>query len=352
MNIYGVIMAGGEGERFWPLSRKTHPKQFLNLDGKEVLINEAIMRLTAITDKIFIVTNRSQTEPLQKIVGDRIPAEHIIAEPTSRNTVACIGYAATEIVKRYGDGIMVITPSDAYVRDNGKFTEAIEVAVEAAASDRILVTIGIKPTYPATGYGYLRVANGEGKIKRVLKFKEKPNKRWAEWYVNSGEYLWNSGMFIWKASVILDIFRELLPDTYAALRKLAECEESDQKDSESEKIYSEIPSISIDYGIMEQAKNIFVVQGDFGWSDVGSWETYGLFHREDSCGNILVGDAVCLDTKHSIVYAGTKTIATVGVSDLIVVETADAILICPKERAQEVKRLVEHLKSQGRDDLL
>ena len=200
MKTYGVIMAGGGGTRFWPLSRQATPKQLLNLSGKDLMVNEAIDRLakTASKDDIFIVTNKTQVSKMLEVTNERIQKNHILSEPSARNTAACIGYAAMEIVKKYGDGIMVITPSDAYIKNEAEFTRILGIAVKAAETQDALVTVGITPTFAATGYGYIKFQKSGENVLKVLEFKEKPDEATAKKYVESGEYAWNSGMFIWK----------------------------------------------------------------------------------------------------------------------------------------------------------
>lgn len=354
MKTYGVIMAGGGGTRFWPLSRRNTPKQLLNLSGKDVMVNEAVDRLARVCahDDIFIVTNKTQTAKMAEVTAGRIQASHILAEPAARNTAACIGYAAMEILKKYGDGVMVVTPSDAYIRDNEKFAEVLKIAIDAAEKTDSLVTVGITPVFPATGYGYIRFEDSEGSVKKVLGFVEKPDKAKAQEYLASGDYVWNSGMFIWKASVILDKFRQLLPDIYGDLNAMAQAFGTPEEDAVKEKIYPAIRSISVDYGIMERCGNILVVPGEFGWNDVGSWDMLGVLHPADGDGNVAVGNALCIDTRNTTVYSSGKKVAAVGVDGLVIVETSDAVLVCAKDKAQDVKKVVDALKENGEDSLL
>lgn len=354
MSVIGVIMAGGGGTRFWPLSRKTTPKQLLNLSGKGVMINEAVGRLMTVTpgEKIYIVTNEIQTDRMKQVLGGSIPEENILVEPTSRNTAACIGYAAVKIIKKYGDGIMAITPSDAYIRDTEEFTNVLQRAISAAQNEDKPVTIGITPTFPATGYGYILHEKTDEPVKKVLRFVEKPSLRRAKEYVASGEYVWNSGMFIWKASVILEKFRVFLPELHAGLMRIYEALGTERETETIKSVYPGLTSVSVDYGIMEKCKDILVVPGDFGWSDVGSWDMLGALHTADRNGNIVVGDGVALETSGCIIYAHEKPVATIGIKDLVIVDTPDAILVCPKSRAQDVKKIVDELKDRGREELL
>lgn len=359
MERFGVIMAGGGGTRFWPLSRISTPKQFLNITGDDSMINDTIKRIKGIIplDKIIIVTNKSQQKTLAKIIGDDIPQENILVEPIGRNTAACIAYAALEIKKRCSDAIMGVFPSDHYIKDVDEFQEVLKSACSIAQNTDKLITIGIKPTFPSTGYGYIKYENGkiQGKEKsafNVLDFVEKPNSLKAKAYLKSGNYLWNSGMFIWKTSVILRNFERFLPRLYGKIIKLEPYIDTEQEEEMVEKIYPTLPSISIDYGIMERANDVVVIPGDFGWSDVGSWDSLGSLFPTDENGNIVKGDLVDIDTHNSIVYSNGRLVATVGLEDMIVVETCDALLVCPKNKAQDVKKVVEKLKEIGREELL
>ena len=358
MKKYGVIMAGGGGTRFWPLSRQKTPKQLLNLSGKELMVNEAIDRLSYTADKndIFIVTNCSQVEPMLKATEGRIRPDHVLSEPSARNTAACVGYAAMEILKKYGDGIMVITPSDAYIRDNAVFTRVLAEAIKAAEEQNKLVTVGITPTFPATGYGYIRFdKSSEGEAKTVAEFKEKPYEETAKSYLASGNYVWNSGMFIWKASVILEKFEKLIPDIYADL-----CQIGDAMGTESElavvnEVYPQIRKISVDYAIMEPSAaqgDVLTVPGEFGWNDVGSWDMMNVLHAEDENGNILLGDTVAINTKNTTIYSSGRAVTAVDVDGLVIVETPDAIMVCSKEKAQDVKLIVDELNAKSRKELL
>ena len=354
MKIYGVIMAGGGGTRFWPLSRQATPKQLLNLSGKDLMVNEAIDRLskTASKDDIFIVTNKTQVAKMLEATNGRIQKNHILSEPSARNTSACIGYAAMEIVKKYGDGIMVITPSDAYIKNETEFTRILGIAVKAAEEKDALVTVGITPTFAATGYGYIKFQKSGENVLKVLEFKEKPDEATAKKYVESGEYAWNSGMFIWKASIILKKFEKYLPEIYEDLQKIGDAMNTADELKVIEEIYPKINSISVDYGIMEKADDVFVVPGEFGWNDVGSFDMLGVLHEGDEKGNIKIGDQINIDSKNCITYSSGRLVATIGLENVVVIETGDAVLVCDKNKVQDVKKVVEQLKKDGRNELL
>lgn len=359
MKVYGVIMAGGGGTRFWPLSRQTMPKQLLNLSGNDALINETINRISSFIDRknIFIVTNERQNEPLKEVVATNCLDEHILLEPVARNTAACIGYAAFEIIKKYGDGIMCVFPADHYIKDEIEFKNILERAIKVANDTDKLITIGIRPTFPSTGYGYINFNNDssnyyEGQAYDVIEFIEKPNFEKAKVYVDSGKYLWNSGIFVWKVSTILENFKRFLPKVYNKLEEISKYFGTDKETVKLKEIYPTIPSISIDYGIMERSDDVLVIPGYFGWSDVGSWDALGALYEPDENGNIIKGEHINIDTENSILYSDKRLIATIGLNDVIVVETDDAVLVCSKNRSQDVKKIVEKLKEQGREEYI
>lgn len=358
MNIYSVIMAGGGGTRFWPLSRHENPKQLLNLGGRDTLINETIDRITEAVDKdyIFIVTNEGQAKVLENTVNNKVLKENILLEPVMRNTAACIGYAAFSIFMKYGDGVMCVFPSDHHIKDEKEFSNIVKKAVSIAEYNDKLITIGIKPTFPSTGYGYIKSVSGrEVEIENCFKvdeFVEKPNFKTATRYVKDGNYYWNSGMFVWKVSVILENFKRFLPKLYNGLKELSKYMGTENEYEKVKEIYPSLLSTSIDYGVMERSNNVLVIPGDFGWNDVGSWDSLGALYESDDHGNIIKGENIGIDTKNSIVYSDKRMIATIGVSNLIIVETDDAVLVCPKDRAQDVKKVVEILKQQGKVEYL
>lgn len=352
-DVFGVVMAGGGGTRFWPLSRRRAPKQLLNLSGKEIMVNEAVDRLAQVTayKNIYIVTNCDQAETMTRIAGGRVRSEHILSEPAARNTAACIGYAAMKISHDKGDGVLIVTPSDAYIRDNLSFAGTLEQAVVAAQAGK-LVTIGITPTFPATGYGYIRYTDTQDTAKPVEQFVEKPPLAKAEEYLASGRYVWNSGMFVWRASVILRKIQQLLPDLYEGLEKIAAAFGTPEEAHVLHEVYPSLPSVSVDYGILERTDDILVVPGEFGWNDVGSWDMLGALHPSDANGNVSVGDVLPVDVGNSVLYSSGRLIAAIGVEELVVVETPDAVLVCKKSEAQNVKKIVDKLKEEGREELL
>lgn len=355
MNTYGVIMAGGGGTRFWPMSRQKMPKQLLNLSGKETMVNETIDRISQVIDKknVFIVTNICQWKAMAEVTKGRIAPQKILAEPAARNTAACIGYAAMEIIKKYGDGVMCVFPADHYIKAEKTFADILNKAIDVAENEDKLVTIGITPTFPSTGYGYIEFDKSENNTaKSVIRFVEKPGIEKAREYVAKGSFVWNSGMFIWRASVILKKFEELLPEVYDCIVKIGNAMETYEEENVINEIYPQIPKISVDYGIMEKADNVVVIEGEFGWNDVGSWDTLGVMYEEDENGNISKGENIMLDTKNSVIFGNNRLVATIGLDNVVIVETDDAVLVCNKNSAQDVKKVVEILEAKNKNKYL
>lgn len=360
MKAYGVIMAGGGGTRFWPLSRRKLPKQFLNLTGRDILVNETFDRLNRAVKKenIFVVTNAAYAEKTREVMGDRVLPCRILAEPAARNTAACIGYAAMEILKKYGDGVMCVTPADHYIEKEDLYAETLQRGIALAESRDCLVTIGIRPEYPATGYGYIRSGTAltedgmQPDYRFVEEFVEKPEEETARAYLEAGCYFWNSGMFIWKASLILQYFKRLLPDVYACLEEIGDAMGAGREAQVLGEVYPRIPKISIDYGILERADRIIMLEGRFGWNDIGSLDALEILHGKDERGNTSIGKSILVDTDDTICYSKDKSIVAAYVRNLMVVESEDAVLICPKDKAQDVKKIVDYLAERGCEDCL
>jgi mannose-1-phosphate guanylyltransferase len=351
-------MAGGDGTRFWPLSRQYKPKQLLNISGNDIMINETINRLKGIIDinNILVVAGRKQSEIMRRSILNEFSGKNILFEPAGRNTAACIAYAAIAISSRCKDGIMCVLPSDHYISKGDSFRETLLKACEAAEKTGRLITIGIKPAAPSTGYGYIRHSsdkyNGFKDIYEVKCFVEKPDIARAQSFVESGEYLWNSGIFVWKVSTILDNMERYLPRLYKAIIKIRDSIGTENESLAVETAYSEIPSISIDYGILERSDDVLVIPADFGWSDIGNWDALGSVLPSDEYGNIVKAKYIGRDTSKSIIYGGDRLIATIGLQNIIIADTPDALLVCSKDKVEEVKKLVEEVKGKGLEEYL
>lgn len=342
-------MAGGVGTRFWPKSRKSNPKQFLSLFGETSMIQQTVERLDGFVDgkQVVVVTNQDYTTLVQNQLPSVDPT-HIIGEPVARNTAPCIASAAALLNKKDPESVMIVLPADHRIGNPKEFKRVLKTAVETAKSQDSLVTIGIKPNRPETGYGYIHRSEGaeveefSHPVYRVQKFTEKPNIEKATEFFESGDYLWNSGIFIWKTSTILNAFEKHLPEIYSNVETL---QKSDFSEQDVRTFYEACPSISIDYGIMEKAEKVHVVPGDFDWNDVGSWTAVHELSDKDSEQNATVkGKALYVNSTGNYVSTnGKKMVAFAGVDNVALVETDDAILVVNLEQAQDVKEIVEEL---------
>lgn len=356
MKKTALIMAGGRGERFWPKSRRNMPKQFLSLtdDGKTMiqLTVERILPLVAMAD-IFIVTNRDYKELVRQQLPE-LPEENILCEPVGKNTAPCIGLGAVHIAKKYSDAVMFVLPSDHLIKYNTMFLNTLSDAANVAEKGENLVTIGITPDYPETGYGYIKFQPEQtlGRAFAVERFVEKPDLETAKAYLATEQYLWNSGMFTWKVSTILNNLKRFLPETYEGLLRIQNSIGTSEEEAVLEKEFSAFQSVSIDYGVMEKAENIYILSGSFGWDDVGSWLAVGRIRKSNEFGNVISGNAVTVDTRECIIQGDEKLIATVGLEDVIVVDTKDALLICHKDHAGDIKKVLENLKICNRTEYL
>ena len=356
MKKTALIMAGGHGERFWPRSRRDLPKQFLSLtdDGK-TLIQLTVERISPLvnTEDIYISTNRDYEGLIREQLPD-IPEENILFEPVGRNTAPCIGMGAAFISKRHGDALMMVLPSDHLIKYEKMYLDTLKDACEIAEKGSNLLTIGITPDFPETGYGYIKFNPDETLLRgyKVMQFTEKPKLEAAKEYIASNQYLWNSGMFVWKTSSILERFERLMPDVYEQLLIIRDSIGTSQQEDIIEKVFPEFPSISIDYGIMEKSDNIYTLPGSFGWDDVGSWLAMERIRKTNEYGNIIDGDVITINTGSSIIIGKKKLIALVGVKDLVVVDTDDATLICAKDSTNDIKKVIENLKICNRSEFL
>lgn len=356
MKKTALIMAGGRGERFWPKSRKSLPKQFLSLTGDgKTMIQLTVERILPLVDMqdIYIATNCSYKALVRQQLPE-LPEENILCEPVAKNTAPCIGLGAMHIAKKYEDAVMFVLPSDHLIKYNAMYLDTLRRALEVAEEGENLVTLGIMPDYPETGYGYIKfvVDQRKGTAFEVERFVEKPDLETAKRYLATEQYLWNSGMFIWRVSTILHNMEEYLPETYAGLCRIRDAIGTSEENEVLEKEFALFRSESIDYGIMEKADHIYTLPGSFGWDDVGSWNAVERIQPANEFGNVVSGNVVTVDTKRCIIQGGEKLIATVGLEDIIIVDTDDALLVCEKGDAGEIKKVLENLKICNRTEYL
>jgi mannose-1-phosphate guanylyltransferase len=351
-DAYALILAGGGGTRLWPASRRSRPKQFLQLGGEESLLEATFRRAAAVfgVERTLVVTAADQAASVRAALPP-LPPDNVVAEPAARNTAAAVGLGAAAVARRAGESaVLAVLPSDHHIGDERAFGDVLAAAIEGARAG--IVTIGIKPSHPETGYGYLEIgAPAGGRLFEVAAFVEKPDEATARRYVESGAYLWNSGMFFFTAGRLLAEARAHLPALGQLLDALVRAADFE---AEAARIYPAAPSISIDYGIMEKTSGIRLVPGDFGWNDVGSWAALSAMRARDAAGNVTSGAVLAVDTRGSVVVSepGAPLAGVVGLDDVVVVVTPDAVLVAAKDRAQDVRKIVEALRVRGRDDLL
>ncbi|NWF90373.1 MAG: NTP transferase domain-containing protein [Ignavibacteriaceae bacterium] len=355
MKLYALIMAGGIGSRFWPRSKEKMPKQLLKIFGNNTMIQSTVERLNGVIpyENIFVITNNIQRDEIINQLS-QIPKSNILVEPFGRNTAACIGFASLLIGEKCKDAVTVVLPADHIIKDTASFHSTLMEAAAFADEKRGLVTIGIIPTRPETGYGYIQIDDTfvKNNIHKVLTFAEKPNYATAVRFLESGDFLWNSGMFIWRIDVILEEIDKLMPELAEGLSIIKQNIDSDSFNEVVSNVYGQLRNTSIDYGIMEKSKKVYLIKGDFGWSDVGSWEeVYQLSLKNDE-GNAVVGRVFTDETTDSYIYSPNKFTAVIGAENFIVINTDDALLICRRDKAQDVKKVIDHLKFNKLNDHL
>ncbi len=356
--MYVVIMAGGIGTRFWPRSRFKRPKQLLSILDSRTMIQATVDRLKNLVpdDQIYIVT----TEPQKQELKNQLPflkSDSFIIEPKGKNTAPCIGLAAIILKNRDPEAVMAVMPADHRIKREKEFRAVLLAANEVAKEKDCLVTIGISPTYPSTGYGYIQYDGAVDEVNQIPIFKvktfaEKPDIETAQSFIRSGDFLWNSGMFVWKVSSILHEIEMSIPELYEGLMEIEKHLGTKNQEEVIQKVYCQIKSISIDYGVMEHSTNVCVVKGEFDWNDVGSWEEVYKISPKDKHNNVLIGQHFTKDTQNCLIDSPNRMVATLGVEDLLIVDAGDALLICKKDMAQNVKELVEAMKRKQLDDYL
>jgi len=359
-----VLLAGGRGTRFWPRSRMRTPKQLLNITGRETMLRETVNRLQPLIplQNIWAVTNIEQASAVRRELRG-VPAAQILAEPTGRNTAAAIGLAAIHLVREHGDALMAVLPSDSFIADAARYRILIRAALELARTPENLVVLGIPPTRPETGYGYIERAGLAARPRGVAayavrRFTEKPALPLAKKYVANGKYLWNAGMFFWRASTFLASLKRFLPATHEALLELDRTIGTRGYNSALRRIYPRLESISVDYAVMEPATRIAgtprvsVIPAKVGWSDIGSWAAVHELLATNPEANVSAGPCFALDATGNYFWSPKKLVAAVGVHNLILVETDDALLLCPRDYSQDVAKIVKWLEQQKLHHLL
>lgn len=345
--LCALIMAGGKGERFWPLSTDEKPKQFLKLLGEETMIHMTVKRIEKLIpiERIFVVTAEIYTDLVKEQLPN-LPQENIIIEPIGKNTAPCIGLSAFIIEKKYKDSSIIVVPSDHLIVDEEKFREIIKTSYNFIQDkEDAIVTLGMKPDRPETGYGYIQYVEDKEQsevnglnVFKVMRFVEKPNLQKAQEYIRVGNFLWNGGMFIWKCSTVIKLMKEYLNNTYKVLSEIAATSEGDFNKVLAKK-YCEVENVSVDYGIMEKAENIYVIPSDFGWDDIGTWRAVERYREKDDNNNVYVGDIKNIEGHNNIVMGKEKPIVVVGLEDIFVVESDEIIFVGKKKDIERIKEL-------------
>ncbi len=353
--FFAVVMAGGSGTRFWPLSRERMPKQLLRIGSEDTLIQETVRRILPLVarEDVFVVTNPALFDDINAQLSSRFGKSwerNIVLEPQARNTAPALGLAALHLQRLDPEGCMVVLSADHVIRKTDTLLAVLERARQAAARGH-LVTLGITPDRPETGYGYIKAGaalaapDGPG-VSAVAAFVEKPDFETARQYLRQGGYFWNSGIFVWKIATLLEEIERHAPGLHAGLAEIRESLGTEAEDAVIREVFSRLEPISIDYAVMEKTARAAVIPADIGWSDVGSWTALEDVSERDAAGNVIVGNVIDVDSRDSIIYAEKRLVATIGLEGLVVVDTPDATLVCSKERAQDVRKVVEKIKER------
>jgi len=350
---YAVIMAGGKGERFWPVSTSKHPKQLLALVGDKPLIAQAVDRLDGLIppENIFVVTNADLVEATQE-AAPMLPAENIVGEPIGRDTAAAVACGGALVAAKDPEGVFAVLTADQVMGDLDVFKATLRGSMDFAEQNEILVTIGIQPVFPSTGFGYIESGEAFGtaegvEFKKTVRFVEKPDAETAQGYLDTGKFFWNSGMFIWSVPTLGKAFAAHCPEMNDLMGELTEYAARGEMFQGLEKTYSTLGKISIDYALMEKADNIVMACGTFMWDDVGSWPALEAHFPQDESGNTLIGDCEQIDSKNNIIYSKDRLTAVIGAENLVVVQAEGVTLVCPKEKAQNIKKMVSKLLEKG-----
>ena len=356
-SFYAAIMAGGIGTRLWPLSRQSRPKQALRLIGGSTMFQLAVDRLAPLfpSDHVLVVTGQKHAEILRPQTPE-LPEANFVIEPEGRDSGPAVGLGAIHLHRRDSEAVMAMLTADHFIANVGRFRAALAAAEKVACTGKI-VTLGIEPGFPSTGYGYIQKGESLGQFDgfeafTAVRFTEKPDPTTANSFFESGQYSWNSGMFIWRVDHLLAEFQRQRPKIYGQLMTIAEAIGTPDEAQVLTEVWPQIEKISVDYAIMEGASDVVVIPVEIGWSDVGSWATLFDVIPGDKDGNVVIGEHLVIDTTGTLVRGKDRPVVTIGLEDMIIVDTEDALLVCPKDRAQDVKAVVDRLKREGRNDLL
>lgn len=356
--MYCIVMAGGSGTRFWPKSRENKSKQFLTVFGKKSLIQSTVARFKSVIPfhQIYIIAKESQKDNIRTQLPD-VPLENIILEPIGRDTAPCIGLASLFIHYKDPDAVAVVTPSDHLIRKEAQYRRTIQAAAKLAALKDGFVTVGIEPDTPATGYGYIQINGQKETIDRVpvysvKTFAEKPNLATAKRFLESGDFYWNSGIFIFRVQVLLEAIENYLPDLYDGLMEIRKSMNKASFHKTLKRVYQEIKGISIDYGIMEKTKDVFLIKGKFDWNDLGNWEQIYRLSPKDKDGNVVLGNSLLLNTKNSYIDSSEGCVTVIGLDNVVVVQDGNSTLVCNRDHVEDVKKMLELLKRKKRTEYL